>query len=68
LQGAFMDIETISEGCHFKDCKHEKEPGCAVRIALEEGLLPLERLDSYKKLQKELVYLESKQNQAVRLI
>lgn len=67
LQGAFGDIDSIAEGCRFKDCRHESEPGCAVKESIKAGLLPIERLDSYRKLQKELVFLESKQNQAVRL-
>lgn len=67
LQGAFEDIDSLAEGCRFKDCRHESEPGCAVRESIRSGLLPAERLDSYRKLQKELAFLESKQNQALRL-
>ena len=68
LQGAFEDIDSIAAGCRFKDCRHESEPGCAVKESIRTGLLPADRLDSYKKLQKELLFLEAKQNQAVRLM
>jgi ribosome biogenesis GTPase len=34
--------------CRFRDCRHEAEPGCAVRDAV-----PAERLRSYHKLQRE---------------
>lgn len=67
LQGAFEDIEGIAAGCRFADCRHESEPGCAVKQSIESGQLPAERLDSFRKLQKELAFLESKQNQAMRL-
>lgn len=67
LQGAFEDIDSIAGGCRFKDCRHDSEPGCAVKESIRAGILPAERLDSYRKLQKELVFLESKQSQAVRL-
>ena len=67
LQGAFRDIDSIAEGCRFKDCRHHSEPGCAVKESIQAGLLPAERLESYRKLQKELFFLESKLSQAARL-
>jgi ribosome biogenesis GTPase / thiamine phosphate phosphatase len=57
---SFSDIESLTKICRFRDCKHEKEPGCAVHIAIENGELPEERLYSYKKLLKELAYLDRK--------
>lgn len=59
----FADIDELSENCRFKDCQHENEPGCAVRQAIEEGIILEERLQSYKKLKKEAKYegLNSKQ-------
>ncbi|MGI8773814.1 MAG: ribosome small subunit-dependent GTPase A [Actinomycetota bacterium] len=60
LDTAFSDIAELAESCRFADCAHASEPGCAVRAAVAEGILNLERLDSYKKLEKELAYLERK--------
>ncbi|HZD58899.1 MAG TPA: ribosome small subunit-dependent GTPase A [Anaerolineae bacterium] len=60
LSGAFSDIELLAEHCHFADCRHENEPGCAVRRALEEGSLDVKRCESYLKLQGELEYLADK--------
>ena len=34
---AFADVEELAEQCRFRDCKHENEPGCAVRAAVERG-------------------------------
>lgn len=63
LVKSFADIEEFSEHCKFKDCQHGNEPGCAVRKAIEEGILIEERLQSYRKLKKEAKYegLNSKQ-------
>jgi ribosome biogenesis GTPase len=63
LGKTFADIEEFSEHCKFSDCQHENEPGCAVRKAIEEGIVGEERLQSYKKLKREAKYegLNSKQ-------
>lgn len=58
LNKSFSDIEEIAQGCKFSDCRHEDEPKCAVREAIEKGLLDIERLENYKKLQRELKYSE----------
>lgn len=60
---SFADIDELSNNCKFNDCSHTKEPGCAVRKAVEDGLLSEGRLESYFKLNKELKYegLNSKQ-------
>ena len=54
LSGAFPEIDELSEACRFRDCAHEAEPGCAVTAAVDAGTIPLERLLSYRKQQKEI--------------
>lgn len=44
----FADIEELALGCRFADCRHEDEPGCAVRDVVDP-----ERLESWRKLQRE---------------
>ncbi len=58
MREAFEDVERLGEGCRFADCRHDTEPGCAVRSAVEAGDLPAERLESYGKLRRELARLE----------
>jgi ribosome biogenesis GTPase len=50
LAEAFDDIEHLATGCRFSDCRHETEPDCAVRRAVEEGTLAPDRLAGYHKL------------------
>jgi ribosome biogenesis GTPase len=50
---AFEDVEATAAGCRFSDCRHESEPGCAVRAAVASGALEPARLDAYNKLQRE---------------
>lgn len=59
LDEAFDDVSAFAAACKFTNCKHEKEPGCAVRRAIEEGVLPADRVASYKNLQKENERLET---------
>ncbi|MFG1922212.1 ribosome small subunit-dependent GTPase A [Cryptosporangium sp. NPDC048952] len=50
---AFADIDALAADCRFGDCAHGGEPGCAVQEAIDAGLLPARRLDSYRKLVRE---------------
>ena len=50
LQYAFPDFREYLGNCQFHDCTHRKEPGCAVRKALEDGILEPTRYDSYLRL------------------
>lgn len=54
LLSAFEDVDQLAQACDFRDCRHGSEPGCAVRLAVEEGRLAAERLESYHKLTREL--------------
>lgn len=56
----FSDIENLALKCKFSDCNHESEPRCAVRAAIENGDIDEQRLENYRKLQKELKYQELK--------
>ena len=51
---SFADIEALAEQCRFRDCKHAKEPGCAVRAAVERGEIDAQRVANYLKLGDEV--------------
>jgi ribosome biogenesis GTPase len=50
----FNDVEALAEQCRFRDCNHEREPGCAVRAAIEAGKLDPQRFANYLKLRDEV--------------
>lgn len=52
----FDDVEQIVRGCRFSDCRHDTEPGCAVKAAMADGSLDADRYRSYVKLQREVAY------------
>ncbi|MEZ4442406.1 MAG: ribosome small subunit-dependent GTPase A [Polyangiaceae bacterium] len=54
LDAAFEDVAELAARCRFRDCRHGKEPGCAIVAALEAGQIEPERLASYEKLRREL--------------
>ncbi|MCI0448602.1 MAG: ribosome small subunit-dependent GTPase A [Chlorobi bacterium] len=67
LSELFEDIEQLSLECKFSDCRHESEPGCAVKEAIKSGTLDPKRFKSYRKLQNEINYFERKQNVRAQL-
>ena len=55
LGDAFADVENFMGKCRFSDCRHESEPGCAIKAAIASGELDIQRWDSYRKLKEESV-------------
>jgi ribosome biogenesis GTPase len=66
LDSTFDDVVSLFEGCRFTDCSHEREPGCAVQAALRSGTLSRQRYESWRKLQRELRRLETRQDARLR--
>lgn len=67
IEATFPDIEEIALSCRFGDCKHDKEPGCAVRAAFERGDLSPERLESYRTLCRENEDMKARREEAARI-
>jgi ribosome biogenesis GTPase len=49
----FADIAALADGCRFADCGHDSEPDCAVKAAVDEGMLAAERLAAWRTLERE---------------
>jgi ribosome biogenesis GTPase len=62
----FTDIGALADGCRFRDCRHDREPGCAVKAAVESGDLSADRYEHYLQLQKEQQALEQRRLQKDR--
>jgi ribosome biogenesis GTPase len=66
IEWAFSDVFELMDHCRFRDCKHDDEPGCAVRAAVEAGTLDPRRLDSLKRLVAEEATIEHEQREQVK--
>ncbi len=56
LDGVFADIVALAQACRFSDCRHESEPGCAIRAGLDQGTLEADRVRRWRKLVAEEAY------------
>ncbi|MFM8482449.1 MAG: ribosome small subunit-dependent GTPase A, partial [Actinomycetota bacterium] len=61
IERAFADVFTVSDACRFRDCKHDEEPDCAIRAAIDAGRLDRRRVESMKRLVAEEAALEEEQ-------
>lgn len=66
MELTFEDIEELASQCRFSDCRHQTEPGCAVRRALEDGTLDQRHWKTYLSLQKEEAYARARQQVLAR--
>jgi ribosome biogenesis GTPase len=66
LHDSFDDIEELATNCRFRDCRHEAEPGCAVKLAIQGSTLEPERYESYQKLQREIQFQITKNNSTAK--
>ena len=53
VDAAFSDIDALGEECHFSNCTHGGEPGCAVAAGVAAGEVSADRLSAYLDLRKE---------------
>jgi ribosome biogenesis GTPase len=53
IADVFADFIALAQQCRFKDCKHDTEPGCAIRAALKTGSIDPARLARWNKLAAE---------------
>jgi ribosome biogenesis GTPase len=60
LDTNFADVTALFGACRFSDCRHGKEPGCAVQAALQTGALLEDRWRAYQKLQRETAFEDRK--------
>lgn len=60
VEKSFADVEQFLGSCKFSDCRHQSEPGCAIKKALRAGELSYDRWESYQKLHIEAQYADDK--------
>ncbi|MGJ9653142.1 ribosome small subunit-dependent GTPase A [Actinotignum sp. GS-2025c] len=62
IADTFADIRALATSCHFANCSHGSEPGCAVRDACASGALDADRLERYLRMMAEAERLRSRSN------
>jgi ribosome biogenesis GTPase len=62
IHAAFDDVEELAANCRFSDCTHTHEPDCDVLAAADDGRLELDRLRSWRKLQRELASIAARKD------
>jgi ribosome biogenesis GTPase len=50
LSGYFPEMKALVNDCHFNNCMHINEPGCAVKKAINDGLIAIDRYVSYMSI------------------
>jgi ribosome biogenesis GTPase len=53
LPEAFVEMRPLIGHCRFRDCRHDREPGCAIRAAVEDGRIAPQRLSLLHALRAE---------------
>ncbi len=67
IERAFADVFDLMDHCRFRDCKHDREPGCAVQQAITDGALDPIRLRSLERLIEEEAALEEEQRTRLKV-
>jgi ribosome biogenesis GTPase len=67
IERAFADVFDLMDRCRFRDCKHDREPGCAVQAAIQAGELDPARWASLERLVAEEQALEEEQRRRAKL-
>ena len=66
LGSVFGDVAALAVRCRYRDCRHDTEPGCAVKEAVASGALDADRLEHYRKLEREARAYELRQDEHKR--
>ncbi len=68
LTSTFPDIAALAQQCRFRDCRHDEEPGCAIRQAVRDESLDPARLESYLKQRSQLAHAALRQDTSAQTV
>lgn len=63
LNTRFQHIKEMEGKCRFSNCMHDKEPGCAIKKALDNGTIDKEQYENYLKMKLEVDYINYRKNE-----
>lgn len=58
----FVEFREFLGSCKFRDCKHDTDPGCAIREAVEEGKIDISRFDNYHRILESMAQVKTRKN------
>jgi ribosome biogenesis GTPase len=58
----FVEFREFLGSCKFRDCKHDTDPGCAIREAVENGLINASRFDNYHRILESMAQVKTRKN------
>lgn len=58
----FIEFREFLGSCKFRDCKHDTDPGCAIREAVENGLINASRFDNYHRILESMAQVKTRKN------
>lgn len=58
----FVEFREFLGGCKFRDCKHDTDPGCAIREAVENGLIDESRFENYHRILESMAQVKTRKN------
>ncbi|OTA20808.1 ribosome small subunit-dependent GTPase [Xenorhabdus beddingii] len=58
----FVEFREYLGGCKFRDCKHQEDPGCALKAALEKGIIAEERFENYHRILESMAQVKPRRN------
>lgn len=62
----FVEFHAWSGRCKYRDCKHDSDPGCAIRKALEEGRIADSRFENYHRILQSMARVKTRKNFSAR--
>lgn len=68
LEDMFEDIKEFEFQCKFNDCSHNKEPGCAINKALQDGTLDKDRYENYLLMRHEISYVDYRKDERTKYL
>lgn len=58
----FVEFHDYLGGCKYRDCKHDNDPGCAIRAAVERGDIAESRFDNYHRILESMAQVKTRKN------
>lgn len=50
IEEGFIEFRPHLGGCRFRDCRHQSEPGCTIKQAVEQGQISARRYEQFLRL------------------